>query len=140
MYTKSDKKPAWGLQIKLSLLSLHHLHIQYSTFLVHLEGVKDIIQVVSSKCQISKSFEYIERKIISKSRSYLFIVLYHLPPWTKNSITVPHFNDEFGRYLESVLITRRNLVICGDFNFQFDNPSHPDAQKFQALLNSTGLK
>ena len=101
---------------------------------------RDSINVISSECQTYKSFEYVERKIVSRSSSYLFVVLYRPPPSSKNALSVPLFIEEFGRYLESVLITRSNLVICGDFNFHLDNPVHADTQKFQALLNSTGLK
>ena len=102
--------------------------------------IKDSIKTVASECQVFKSFEYIEKKIVIRSLSYLLVVVYRPPPSTKNSFTVPMFLDEFGAYLEPVLITKCNILICGDFNFQMNHPSHPDTMKFQALLNSTGLK
>ena len=101
---------------------------------------RDSINVSSSECQSFRSFEYIERKITSRSSSYIFVVVYRPPPSTRNSLTVPLFLEEFGKYLESVLITRSKILICGDFNFHLDNPSHKDAQNFQSLLSSTGLK
>ena len=87
-----------------------------------------------------KSFEHIERKIINKSTSLLLAVLYRPPPNSTNELSVSLFLDEFGSYLESVLLTNSNLVICGDFNFHVDSPSNTDAQKFLELIDSTGLQ
>jgi hypothetical protein len=95
--------------------------------------------VVSSVSHSYQSFEYIERKIVSRSTAFLFVVIYRPPPSTKNSLTVPLFIEEFSSYLETVLISNSNLVLCGDLNFHMDCPTHPDTQTFIELINSTGL-
>jgi len=100
---------------------------------------RDSIQVKASSSHPYRSFEYIERKIITKSTSFLFVVLYRPPPSAKNSLTVPIFMEEFGSYLESVLISNSKLVLCGDFNFHMDSPSHPDTKEFLDLIDSAGL-
>ena len=48
--------------------------------------------------------------------------------------------EDFSKYLESLLITSSRLIVCGDFNFHMNDLHHPDAKKFQELIDSTGLK
>ena len=100
------------------------------------------LQVVTSEVTVFKPFEYTRRKIKSRSTSFFLAVLYWIPPSRrrKNSLTVPTFIEEFGRYIQSVLISSSKLLICGTFNFQMDNHFHPDTMKFLSLLNSTDPK
>jgi exonuclease III len=101
---------------------------------------RDSLHVQSSEHQVFKSFDYIERKFSIRSASLKFVVIYRPPPSSKNKLTVSDFMDEFGKYLESLLICSSRLVICGDFNFHLNDQNHPDSAKFKVLLESTGLK
>ena len=101
---------------------------------------RDSLQVLaSSSSDVYKSFEYIERRIVSKSASFLFVVIYRPPPSANNSLTASMFIDEFSTYLENVLISSSKVVIFGDFNFHLECPSKPDSKKLLDLIDSAGM-
>ena len=50
------------------------------------------------------------------------------------------FFTEFSEYLESVVLSKQNLLISGHFNIHVDNIHDSDAIKFSDLLESFGLK
>ena len=51
-----------------------------------------------------------------------------------------YFFDEFSAYLESLLLCKERLLICGDFNIHVDSVDDPDSVKFRDLLESVGLR
>ena len=79
------------------------------------------------------------KRNVCRSSAFNFIVMSWPPPSAKNSLTMPIFIEEFSSYLESFIISRSGIVMCDDFNFYMDTPTHPDTQKFQELLECTGL-
>ena len=50
------------------------------------------------------------------------------------------FFEEFGSYLETIILSPESLILTGDYNFHVDVEGDPDARAFQDLLASMGLK
>ena len=79
---------------------------------------RDSVQVLASPSSHSyESFEFIERKIVSRSSSFLFVVVYRLSrkrKGNKKATTVPVllFIKEFRTYLETVLTSNGKLILC----------------------------
>ena len=96
---------------------------------------KDNLQLLASECQDYQSFEYVERKFSCRSASYNLVSLYRPP-----SLPFTQFLEDFTLYLESLLISKPRLIICGDFNIHMNKPDNPDTARFNQLLESSGLK
>lgn len=86
------------------------------------------------------SFESSEWQIMSGSLRATLIIIYRPPYSAAHPITPRVFFDEFGSYLESVILSPGSLILTGDFNFHDDVASDPDARVFGDLLASMGLK
>ena len=87
------------------------------------------------------SFEFSEWLVSEGSSSKLRVVIIYCPPYTEeHPITVTAFCNEFSRYMESVLLSKEQLVIVGDMNIHVDDANDLDACKFLDLLESFGLK
>ena len=50
------------------------------------------------------------------------------------------FLEEFGSYLERIILSPESLILTGDYNFHVDVEDDPDARAFLDLLASMGLK
>ena len=50
------------------------------------------------------------------------------------------FLEEFGSYLETIILSPESLILTGDYNFHVDVEDDPDARVFLHLLASMGLK
>ena len=50
------------------------------------------------------------------------------------------FLEEFGSYLETIILSPESLILTGDYNFHVDVEDDPDARAFLDLLASMGLK
>ena len=50
------------------------------------------------------------------------------------------FFEEFGSYLEIIILSPESLILTGDYNFHLDVEDDPDARAFLDLLASMGLK
>ena len=50
------------------------------------------------------------------------------------------FLEEFGSYLETIILSPESLIPTGDYNFHVDVEDDPDARAFLDLLASMGLK
>ena len=53
--------------------------------------------------------------------------------------SIPGFFSSFEEYLESVITTRHNLIILGDFNFHMDIVDDSSAKRFRLLMDTFGL-
>ena len=62
--------------------------------------------------------------------------MYRPPPSDKNRFTVNMFIDEFGDLLQSYASNSTPVVFLGDFNFNLDNGSDANANRFTSLLHS----
>ncbi|CAB4033811.1 Hypothetical predicted protein [Paramuricea clavata] len=68
------------------------------------------------------------------------MVVYRPPYTSKHRAPIGLFLTEFLSHLESLLLCKEALVICGDFNIHVDSIEDADAVKFCDLLESVGLK
>ena len=87
-----------------------------------------------------KIFEFSEWLIKCPSLTIRLIVVYR-PTYSKeHPISPAIFNEEFGEYLQGVILSKEPLLITGDFNFHVDDCSDKDAAKFKDLLLEFGLQ
>ena len=70
----------------------------------------------------------------------IFLCVYHPPPSQKNASSNKIFVEEFADFLEPYSNTRDNIIILGDFNLHFDNPTATYVQYTTSLLNAHQLK
>ena len=68
------------------------------------------------------------------------VVVYRPPHSGEHKVPTSVFFDEFSAYLESLLLCKERLLICGDFNIHVDSADDPDSVKFRDLLESVGLR
>ena len=88
----------------------------------------------------NKSFEFSEWLIKCPSLAIRLIVVFR-PIYSKeHPISPAIFNEEFGDYLQGVILSKEPLLIAGDFNFHVDDCSDKDAAKFKDLLLEFGLQ
>ena len=64
------------------------------------------------------------------------VVLYRPPPSANNNLNVGLFYDEFDTFLQSLNITKGDILVTGDFNFHMDNKTDFCAQRFADILSS----
>ena len=82
-----------------------------------------------------KSFENINIKINHLNKNIQIIIIYKPPNTSKRE-----FLDEFGGFLDTVLIDSRNILICGDFNLHVDNKADNYVKEFLEILESHNLE
>ena len=93
------------------------------------------VGVVPNHMDVS-SFEFLEITFSFHLQNFRMAILYHLGhPGTDRA-----FMEEFGQFLEILSVCREKLVICGDFNCWFDNPSlKPYTNEFMSLLDINNM-
>lgn len=80
-----------------------------------------------------------ELQLFSTSPPTRLIVVYYPLPSTKNRFIFPLFLEEFIPFLECLVSSSGQLLICGDFNSHIDDNSHSAAVKFIDLLSCFNL-
>ena len=81
----------------------------------------------------NKSFEFSEWLIKCPSHAISLIVVYR-PTYSKeHPISPVIFNEEFGEYLQEVILSKEPFLVTGDFNFHVDDCSDKDAAKIYCL-------
>ena len=87
------------------------------------------------------SYEFSEFVINSSSAYNLRLVIIYRPPYSSEyKVSTSVFFTEFFNYLESLLLCKEPLVICGDFNIHVDDNDDGDSVIFCDLLESVGLR
>lgn len=87
------------------------------------------------------SYEFSEWLIHLTSAEKMRVVVVYRPPYSgEHKVPTSVFFDEFSAYLESLLLCKERLLICGDFNIHVDSVDDPDSVKFRDLLESVGLR
>jgi exonuclease III len=86
------------------------------------------------------SFEYLEADIGIGNKTFHLLIVYRPPPLKKTGTSTNLFFVEFSQILEELATSTNPLIICGDFNFHMDNSANADANSFNDLLSSAGLK
>ena len=68
----------------------------------------------------------------------LRVVIIYRPPYSEDHpVTALTFCSEFAYYMESVLLSKEQLVIVGDMNIHVDDASDVDVRNFLDLLESS---
>lgn len=97
------------------------------------------LKVAKNKCSVYQSFELMDVNIKTSSVLIHLLVIYRPPYSSKHKLTIAQFLTEFGRLLESVILSPGHLVIAGDINIHIDDPKCKDAANFLDLVTSLGL-
>ena len=88
-----------------------------------------------------ESFEFSEWTVTSSSSHNLRVVIIYRPPYSdEHKVSTNVFFTEFSTYLESILLSKEQLLITGDFNIHIDAVDDPDSLKLLDLLESVGLR
>ena len=88
-----------------------------------------------------ESFEFSEWMVSGRSTKKLRVVIIYRPPYSEDHpVTVLTFCSEFANYMESILLSKEQLLIVGDMNIHVDDASDADARNFLDLLESLGLQ
>ena len=69
----------------------------------------------------------------------ILLVVYSPPPNKKNKSSVADFFKEFADIVDIYATLPDELVIVGDFNFNFDNNTDIHVRRFRYLLYSHGM-
>ena len=86
-----------------------------------------------------ESFEFSEWMVSGRSTKKLRVVIIYRPPYSENhSVTVLTFCSEFANYMESILLSKEQLLIVGDMNIHVDDASDADARNFLEFWNHWG--
>ena len=101
---------------------------------------KKAIDVKKIAAGQKSSFEFSEWRVSFASLRAKLVVVYRPPYSEAHSITPGIFFEEFGSYLETVILSPESLILTGDYNFHVDVEDDPDARTFLDLLASMGLK
>ena len=99
------------------------------------------IPVEKVSAAILNSFEYSEWKIYPVGSMIFKLIITYRPPYSNTRpVSMGIFFNELIENMESVILCPPPVLITGDFNVHFDNPSNDDAIKFFDLLESLCLK
>ena len=100
---------------------------------------RDTLNLQLQKSTSYSSFENIEALLKTGNDCIRLVVLYRPPSSSKCSQPVSTFLQEFEDYIDSQATTTGRLLVCGDFNFHYENVMNQDALKFRDLLFSLAL-
>ena len=101
---------------------------------------KKAIDVIKIAAREKSSFEFSEWRVSFNSLRAKLVVGYRPPYSEAHPITPRVFFEEFGSYLETIILSPESLILTGDYNFHVDVEDDPDARAFLDLLASMGLK
>ena len=86
------------------------------------------------------SFEFSEWTVKSASHNLRIIVIYRPPYSDEHRVTTSTFFAEFADYVETILLSKKELLILGDFNIHIDVAGDSDANKLSDFFESVGLQ
>ena len=86
-----------------------------------------------------KSFEACQFTFSFEKRDILFVCIYRPTPNKENKLTPRMFLDDFSCFLDLHSFNRCELIILGDFNLHYDDPSQTYAKEMITLLSNRSL-
>ena len=101
---------------------------------------RDSLRVNKVEAGEKSSFEFSEWTVTTVSNCIHFFMIYRPPYSDKRKVPTTVFFRDFSDYLESVLLSKEQILFAGDFNIHVDNPRDSDAIKFADLLKSFELQ
>jgi hypothetical protein len=66
-------------------------------------------------------------------------IIYRPPPSGQNRFKTTMFSDEWSNYRDSLTTIPREVIITGDLNFHFDDPTDINVRRFTRKLDAYGL-
>ncbi len=87
----------------------------------------------------ASSFESITTVMDVGSFTFRFVVIYRVPPSTKNKLQRSLFLKEFADLLELSTTQSGRLVLAGDFNVHWDKKDDAERNQLEKLLDSHNL-
>jgi len=97
------------------------------------------LQVQRTQTYKSSSFESIELSISAISVNVRLVVIYRMPPSSRNKIKQSLFINEFTDLLERLSAENGKLIIVGDFNVNWLNKTNQERKQLNDILDSFGL-
>ena len=101
---------------------------------------RDSLRVKNVDAGEKSSFEFSKWTVTTVSNCIRLFKIYRPPYSDKRKVPTTVFFREFSDFLESVLLSKEQILFAGDFNIHVDNPRDSDAIKFADLLESFGLQ
>ena len=83
------------------------------------------------------SFECMSFLITQNKLTVRTVALYRPPPSAVNNLKDSMFHEEFGKMIATN--TNKNILILGDFNFQWDEPTNVHTRRITQLFDSADL-
>ncbi|KAK6189788.1 hypothetical protein SNE40_001781 [Patella caerulea] len=87
----------------------------------------------------TRTFEFAIWQLITNNVTTYIIGIYRPPYSAKHPATLPQFLDDFTEFLAIVLASMTNIIICGDFNIQYDDTNNPDVNIYADTCEALGL-
>ena len=85
---------------------------------------------------VYSSFESMRVSIQVKSICIHLVVVYRVPPSTKNRISAGDFMEQFTEYLDTLSTLNGQLIIAGDFNVHWENKDNQERNELNLLLDT----
>ena len=86
------------------------------------------------------TFEYLCSKFTWNNKVILLINIYRLPYSAKHRYTVKMFLDEFEVFISDILTEKGEILICGDFNINWNLKDDLYCKRLQNILTMFNLK
>lgn len=102
---------------------------------------RDYFKVAKVRNGEEKSFEYCELLVQASTSCKIRVVIVYRPPYNENHrVSMGMFINEFSNYMDSIILSKEQLLILGDFNIHLDDSTNADTKIFIDLLESLGLE
>ncbi len=83
--------------------------------------------------------KFMEVMLTHMSKNGRFVTIYRPKPGKKNKYTMTSFFKEFAKLMSDYNLTKKELIIYGDFNFQVNKVTDPEVINFMDILSSFNL-
>ena len=101
--------------------------------------IKNSIKLCTRQVHVNpaiSSFESMEFVITVCSVSIRLVVIYRMPASKVNGLKVSSFCDEFSDYIEKLSCASGHIMIVGDFNINYLDPSGCEYKRFVDILDT----
>ena len=92
---------------------------------------RSCVSVKQASPSTFKTFENIYVSLEAGSSHLKIYVIYRPPPNNKNRLTVNDFLGELAQMFEDTMQQPGNLVVMGDFNFHWDDPTNSHTRQLK---------
>ena len=93
--------------------------------------------LIKQSDSVYDTFEYAH--VTNKSNSINFVIVYRPSPSSDNHLTNSMFLREFEQFVIEISLLPGKLILLGDFNVHWDEPTKYDVIRFSNATNSAGF-